>query len=1291
VPDRPEEQEDQQERYESFFKALGLPQNLYVQAIEVSLAFTRIALADANLSPWRSWGARNIGGRIRALGQAPDNPDTLYAGTAHGGVFRTTNGGDTWDPIGTPGDAFPVGALAIPPSRTTTVYVGSGEPIVRYFANAPLAVNQPWPAGLGFWKFDAALGTLTRERKPRFALSGVDPADGAANNYARIAVDPHSPDRCWIASESGLWRRENSAANGFKREPIPVPQPPPGTLGCAISDVILVENWDPQHPGLYRIYAAVSGFEIYRGVFDTTAPAAGTAWTKLTNNLPARSTAAAKTIDRIRLASCRSQPNHIYAAFEDINGDPQVYHSNDGGDSWQLRTMPFAPSNPGLNRFNAFAWYALALEVHPDNPEIVTIGSMNMARSTNSGVRWEQIIDWTNYDQGDHAQHADLHVAMFDVRDHNRLWVANDGGVSVAADVALHNPYTDRSWRKRSHGILGAQFNDITVNPTYPVMLGGGLQDNGIYAGFGGPTWYHISGGDGGQMVFEVQNPRAYIAPFQFVSVQSTVVASGLVPGVGQVDHSPLLADQAGPPNDDFAILNLQTGNGTIPAANSGTFIAVLEKSNLTPGHAIIGRRGDAFSTINLGANWAPLGVGMAAAESVSTIAYSNDPSATADWWVGTDRGRLFRQINAGPVVPFALMALPALGAGALIARVAVHPGNRQYVAVAVAGGATPGRVLLTLDRGANWFDITGTAVVGVPPPPPVDVLRALPPSPITSLAFDPSVPPGNAQMLFAGTVTGVFVIRNLPPANAAALPRPFNPDWRTFNGTAAAPLPLTLVKDLAVATLPRNPGAVPGSLESSPRQRLYAAMFGRGIYACDITAGANGGPRIRLFIRQHVIEDGLYYPRATPTVLNTAPTANASYFQPELQGDPRLPAGVVSFNDISGYDIRIDNEPFQFFDEVLDGVEFDEELRTKSVVPGQLNAIYVQMHTAGWDRADAVDVHLFFAQAPAPAAGVDPNPLPDLQADFWAHFTDEPQLVAPAGPIPAPAAFWQRIGPKKVIPANRLKPTAPVVLRVEWVPPASLGGGFVGLMAVCTSAADPIPVPPVGGPAPPMPTVLRNLIRAERHIAFRLAPVVPYVPDVYIRDTVEDDGQPGAGGAAGRSPDIIVVQAAAADPATEFRDLFDSHAGDRIRTGVDQTIYVRVHNRRSVPVQADVELLWAKPNSATAAPDARAPVFDGSTWLRIAAGVANVNVPANGWAFARFTWQAADVPPADSSEGAFNAIALIALVSSAEGVQDAKPVATRVRDTNSFWQFFNRLSDSNNAAFRAVLYGDPA
>jgi hypothetical protein len=594
--------------------------------------------------------------------------------------------------------------------------------------------------------------------------------------------------------------------------------------------------------------------------------------------------------------------------------------------------------------------------------------------------------------------------------------------------------------------------------------------------------------------------------------------------------------------------------------------------------------------------------------------------------------------------------------------------------------------------------------VLGGPAPGAIATpLRALPPCPISALAFDPTVAAANPQVLYAGTLAGVYVIRNLPrlpPAGPPpiATPAAFNPDWRTFNGPANAPLPLTLVNDLEIVTLPARPGAAANSPESLARQRLYAAMYGRGIFACDVSpafpAGVPaGGPPRQLFIRQHVIEDGLAYPRPTPTVLNAAPAA-PNYNQPQMQGDPRLPALALpmalppptgAFNDHLGLDIRVDNEPFQFFDEVLDGVEFDEELRTRNLVPGQVNAIYVQVHNAGWDRfTQPVDVHLFFAPAAAPAAAADPAPLPDLHDNFWSNFTVEPQLPPPAGALAPGAAQWQRTGKKQTISANRLSAAYPAVVRFEWVPPVTLAAaGFAGLLAVCTNAEDPLPAPAA------MPLVMRTLIRQERRAAFRLVTVDPYTPDVYIRDSVEDTGLAASGSFAGRSPDIIVVQSAEADPAAAFRDLLDVHNGDRVRSGVPQIIYVRVHNRRNVPVAAQVDVFWVKPNAATAAADAHAPVFDGTKWAAITpVGTANVNVPAKGWAFASVTWQAADVPAADAAAGAFNAIGFVALVSSAEGARDRAPQATRVHDAASFWDFFGRTADSNNAAFRAVLYG---
>ena len=1326
MADFPEDDSDKERREEAVGRRLGVERWYYLQAIQAAVAFTNAAPADPNPRQWRQWGARNLGGRIRSLAQDPRNPSTIYAGSAQGGVFRSDDGGDTWRSLGLPGDSFPVGALALAPSDSTVLYVGTGEPAIIHDPVPPAPAppvtidgREAAAAGLGLFRCDTSTGTFTNEVGPAIPLPGPV---GAANSYAAIAVDPHQPDRCWIASHTGLWRREPVAPR-FRREPIPAPAPQPVAprLGACVSDVVLVENWDQNQPTTYRLFAAVAGVGIFRGVF-TPGPAPGMAWDPiLTGGLPAAGGLPAVVFDRIRLAVCKAYPNHVYAVLENRADHSilSIFHSVDGGTNWTARAVP-----PNLGNQ---AWSDLCIAVHPNNPGVVIVGNVNVARSLDFGVHWDLIIDWVNHTSVDRAQHGDNHVLLFDVREPNSLWVGNDGGISFTPDVVNANPLTASTWRKRSHGLCVSQFNDITVHPDYPFMMGGGLQDNATYLTFGGQTWAIAGGGDGGQMCFEVRDPRNFMAPNQPDNgpplnhnnlVMSSIVSGASATG-GEVRSS--IADVA-VPNDVIAMSQLVPGGAaTVTLLNTllGLFVQNVLHHPRDARNLMAGRFGDIVFSTNAGSSYTAGGAAVqVAGADVPALAYG--PGATAaisDWWIGTGNGVIAR--GDGGAIPKVWTnvtpPLPAPGlVGIAVTAVAVHPNNNNYVVACTGGNAAAvapivqGRVFLSNNRGGRWMEITGLAAAfdlsGAPPGGPVAGTRnPLPPCPLTSLAFDPTVAAASPQVLYVGTLAGVYVIRNLPPLPAGppppiAAPAPFNPDWRTFNGPAAAPLPLTLVNDLEIATLPPRPGAAANSPESMLRLRLYAAMFGRAIFVSDISpaypAGVPaGGPPRRLVIRQHAIEDGLAYPRPTPTVLNTAPAA-PSYNQPQLQGDPRLPPipspipvppPIGAFNDHTAMDIRVDNAPFQFFDEVLDGVEFDEELRTKNLVPGQVNAIYVQVQNTGWDRfAQPVDVHLFFAAGAAPAAGADPAPLPDLHDNFWSNFTVEPQLPPAAGALAPGAAQWQRTGKKQSIPANRLSAAYPAVVRFEWTPPVSLAAaGFTALLAVCTNPEDPLPAPAA------MPLVMRNLIRQERRTAFRLVTTDPYTPDVYIRDSVDDTGGAASGSFAGRSPDIIVVQSAVT-PETEFKDLLDTHNGDRIRPGVPQIIYVRVTNRRNVPVAAKVDLLWARPNAATSAADAHAPGFDGTKWTAVTPlGTTSVNVPANGSAFATITWPAADVPPADAAAGAFNAIGFAALVSSLEGARDPAPAATRVRDAASFWDFFARTADSNNAAFRAVLYGD--
>jgi len=68
-----------------------------------------------------------VSGRTVALAVHPTNPNIVYAGTAAGGVWRSTNGGTNWTPIFDSADSLAIGALAIAPSQPSTLYVGTGE------------------------------------------------------------------------------------------------------------------------------------------------------------------------------------------------------------------------------------------------------------------------------------------------------------------------------------------------------------------------------------------------------------------------------------------------------------------------------------------------------------------------------------------------------------------------------------------------------------------------------------------------------------------------------------------------------------------------------------------------------------------------------------------------------------------------------------------------------------------------------------------------------------------------------------------------------------------------------------------------------------------------------------------------------------------------------------------------------------------------------------------------------------------------------------------------------------
>jgi hypothetical protein len=1198
--------------------------NIFVADVMWSaLQHAKSAPADISGDGWTPLGPRNVGGAIRSLAQDPVQHDVFYAGAAEGGLWRTRDQGNTWEPLGESElGVVPVSSIAVAPSDRRFVYVGTGE-------------NTSGGAG-GVGIFRSRDAGETFERLADGNQSAPVPTAGAAYRYTRIVVDPRDPNRFWAASSRGLWRFEGTSAT---LEPLPSGM-------SMVTDVALAQ--DPGNANNLWLLAGVDNTGVFRGVFSRSSGT--TAWAAATGIPPNRPNVLPATVNavgRIRLAFAPSNANIAYVLAEDAmaaagynTGFPlPLLQSTNGGVSfayvpaggavnWLEVPTPLVPASPSPGQ----AFYSLEVAVDPSNPNTVVAGYVNLHRSTNGGGTWSTLIDWTNYMDHDlRAQHADMHAILFDLRERNaaapqRLWVGNDGGISFSEDVGV-------TWRKRSYGIIGAQFIDISTHPRFPFIFGGGMQDNGTFITYGGSTWYRAGGGDGGAMAFHPTDPRQFVVTTQ----NSTFSATVGVAIVGGNDSRTPLREVAATGGvgaiDDHQVLTNTIDAGISAVTFPQVFRGRLAGDPVTPGRLLLGRRGGgAFITPDGGTNWNPLGPPLAytggAATDTSAVAFGPGAAAANDMYVGTTAGDIFATSNNGGAwthtTPFNVG-----GVQAFISSFAIHPTHPEVVAAA-AYASNGLKVMLSHDRGANWKDVSGG--------------DQLPQGGVASLAFHPT----DERVLFAGTLVGVWVTRSLPAYAGAPLPAAgnINPRWRSFN-RGLAPM---LVNDLEVVPVTHT---------------LRCATFARGCYEASIRGVQGDGdpgpyvtpedyrvPAVRLSIRNHALDDSRDYPVANRPV-----------------GDPRLPVGHATdhLDGTQSIDIKVNAPEFEDrvrrflqserYGNLPDGSELDEEFTSEPPISGDTNRIYVQVHNRGYAPANNVRVHLYWADAG------DPVNLPFLDAAAI-NYPNEPTA----------GSAWQRAGVRTV---GVIRPGQPVVVRFDWILPLTVRRN-VALMALCSCDQDPLNFAPAANTS--------VFISLERRAALRVTPV--RYDAVFIRDGLDDFGRRGSVAWGGRSPDILVLRKAVADailpadlnsPNGPLGDLLSARADDRIRPGDDNAIFVRVHNRHEVPIHVDVELYEAPVDHPATGP-----------WRAIQGRRRATNVQPGTWQVVRFDLMAVDPAPGNPAAWAkaFVLGAVCRGVDAATGTElDPMPPLATLTGVDAFWNFFTRGPLATNAVLRALRF----
>jgi photosystem II stability/assembly factor-like uncharacterized protein len=415
---------------------------------------------------WRYIGPP--GNRVSAVAGVPGDPSTYYAGAASGGVWKTADGGTTWDPIFDGQTAQSIGAIAVAPSDPNVVWVGTGEQWIR--SNISI--------GDGMYKSMDAGRTWTR--------MGLD----KSGRFSRVVIHPQNPDvvlACTIGTaygpqpERGVYRTTDGGKTWdrvlFVDE----------NTGCA--DLVM----DPTNPRI--LFAGMWQFEIKTWGRFSGGPGSGlyrsadggVSWTKLAGNgLPTHQ------VGKFGLGIARTNPNRVYALIETSDGVPwtgdepdrgKLWRSDDGGLTWQLVSYD--------RNLGGRTHYYFRMAVSPDNENETYFLTAGFAVSLDGGRTILQ-------GGGRSAPAGDHHDMWIDPTNGNRMAVAHDGGVSISVNRG-------RSWAAIELPI--AQIYHVTVDNEIPYNVLGNMQDGPSYRGpsngkTGGgiprSVWRTVGGGESG-------------------------------------------------------------------------------------------------------------------------------------------------------------------------------------------------------------------------------------------------------------------------------------------------------------------------------------------------------------------------------------------------------------------------------------------------------------------------------------------------------------------------------------------------------------------------------------------------------------------------------------------------------------------------------------------------------------------------------------------------------------------------------------------------------------------------
>ncbi len=425
-------------------------------------------------------GIRNIGssamsGRISALdAYVEDGKTVIFVGSASGGVWKSPDGGTTFEPKFDDQPVQSIGALAIDPSNHKTIWVGTGESWTRNSVSVGNGVYRSTDGG-ETWQH---MGLPESERIAKII---VHPKDG---NTVYVCA----PGKLWSDSnERGLYKTTDGGAHWNK-----VLAGANLSTGCSDlemdptdSNVLFAALWDFRRQG-WTFRSGGESESAFSGSALSRSSDGGKTWTELKPD--ANQGFPTKPYGRIALAIAPSDPKIIYAAIESQRS--ALFRSSDAGSTWEER-----------DRSQFLVWrpfYFSNLVVDPKNAERVFKMNLGLIVSEDGGK---------SFSGTGGGSHADWHDLWINPANTKHLVGADDGGLWISTNGGS-------LWEK-SDNLPISQFYHVSVDDQDPYQVYGGLQDNTSWVapshypgGISSAQWEPFLGGDGFWMFADPTDPN---------------------------------------------------------------------------------------------------------------------------------------------------------------------------------------------------------------------------------------------------------------------------------------------------------------------------------------------------------------------------------------------------------------------------------------------------------------------------------------------------------------------------------------------------------------------------------------------------------------------------------------------------------------------------------------------------------------------------------------------------------------------------------------------------------------